>query len=65
MNCVATAVLFVSPDQTMNQTQSYLRDSNCTDQYITSADYCQTHPLVEMRGFEPLTSSLQRRRSPN
>ena len=36
-----------------------------------SPDYAQTlrhdfsHKMVELRGFEPLTSSVQRRRSPN
>ena len=29
------------------------------------ASFYEAHPQVEMRGLEPLTSSLQRRRSPN
>ena len=32
-------------------------------QYTLLGRFCQA-PLVEMRGFEPLTSSVQGRRSP-
>ena len=36
----------------------------CTNyQYTCIGRFCQA-PLVEMRGFEPLTSSVQGRRSP-
>ena len=43
---------------------SRIADHQLTDyQYTSIGRFCQA-PLVEMRGFEPLTSSVQGRRSP-
>ncbi len=48
---------------------SLLTNYQCTNyqytnyQYTSIGRFCQA-PLVEMRGFEPLTSSVQGRRSP-
>ena len=43
-------------------------DGSIVDQYLASsqeAKWTFKGPLVELRGFEPLTSAVQERRSPN
>jgi hypothetical protein len=56
-----TDLLLLPYRLSINDTPSPVEEPKCT----RLGTLCQIWPLVEMSGLEPLTSSVQRRRSPN